>query len=383
MDMLNPERPYQICTRCIMDTTVPSIRFDEDGVCNFCEMHDIIAEQYPLDERGKKKLDVTVARIKKAGEGKKYDVICGCSGGRDSSWTMLVAVKKLGLRPLVVHFDNGWNSSIAVANIKNACDALDLDLVTYVADWDEFRDLQIAFLKASTPDVEVPTDVAIHAVMHKIAVEEGVKFIFNGHSFRTEGIAPKDWTYLDGRYIRDVQKLFGKFKLNHFHNFNLGDYFYYHFIKRIEVIPILNFFPYVKKDVDKIIEAELGWQNYGGHHHESTYTKFIQSYLLPRKFHVDKRRTENSAMIRSGYMTREEALEGVKELYPYDETLIGYVAEKFDMTEAEFREITDQPVKSFRDYKSYYPMIRMLGLPIKTAAQLGIIPRLLYLKFLG
>ncbi|MFB9374579.1 N-acetyl sugar amidotransferase [Algimonas porphyrae] len=383
MDMINPDRPYQICTRCIMDTTVPTIRFDQNGECNFCEMHDVMEARYPLDERGKAELDRLVADIKKAGEGKKYDVICGTSGGRDSTWTLLLACKTLGLRPLAVHFDNGWNSAIAVSNVHNACEILDIDLETYVADWDEFRDIQHAFLKASTPDVEVPTDVAIHTVMHKLAVKEGVKYIFNGHSFRTEGIAPKDWTYMDGRYIRDVQETFGTVPIKDFQNFNLWDYLKFHFIHRVKVVPILNYFPYDKRVVDKKIQAELGWRNYGGHHHESTYTKFIQSYLLPRKFHVDKRRTENSAMIRSGYMTREEALDGVKDIYPYDPTLIGYVAEKFNLTVDQFNELVDRPVKSFRDYKSYYPLIRLMKLPIDIASRLGIIPRLLYLKFLG
>lgn len=366
-----------------MDTTVPSIRFDKNGECNFCEMHDVMEKQYPLDERGQKNLDEIVKKIKKAGKGKKYDVICGTSGGRDSTWTLLVAVKKLGLRPLAVHFDNGWNSAIAVSNVKNSCEILDLDLETTVADWDEFRDIQVAFLKASTPDVEVPTDVAIHTVMHRLAVQENVKYIFNGHSFRTEGIAPKDWTYMDGRYIRDVQEKFGKHALKDFQNFNLWDYIYFHFIKRVKVVPILNFYPYIKKDVDEIIKNELGWRSYGGHHHESTYTKFIQSYLLPRKFHVDKRRTENSAMIRSGYMSREAALDGVKDIYPYEEKLIKYVAEKFNMTVNEFNEIVNQDVKSFRDYKSYFPFIKLMRFPLYVASRLGIIPRLLFLKFLG
>jgi len=383
MDMTNPDREYEICSRCIMDTTVPTIKFDKNGQCNFCEMHDVMEAKYPLDEGTEGRLEALVDEIKKAGKGKKYDVICGTSGGRDSTWTLLLACKKFGLRPLAVHFDNGWNSAIAVSNVYNACEILDIDLETVVADWDEYRDIQLAFLKASTPDVEVPTDVAIHAVMHKLAVSEGVKYIFNGHSFRTEGIAPKDWTYMDGRYIRDVQRKFGTFALKDFQNFNLFDYIKFHFFHKVKVIPILNYFHYDKRLVDKEIEAELAWRNYGGHHHESTYTKFIQSYLLPRKFHVDKRRTENSAMIRSGYMTREEALDGVSELYPYEKDLIGYVAEKFDMTEKEFDDMINSPVKSFRDYKSYFPLIKALKLPIDIASRLGIIPRILYLKFLG
>ncbi len=322
-----------------MDTTVPSIRFNAEGVCNFCDMHDEMEAKYPLNAQGEQQLAAIVADIKKAGEGKRYDVVCGTSGGRDSTWVLYVAVRRLGLRPLVVHFDNGWNSAIAVRNIHNACRTLDLDLETYVVDWEEFKDLQKAFLLASTPDVEVPTDVAIHAVMQALAVKEDISYVFNGHSFRTEGIAPRDWTYMDGRYISAVQKMFGSRPQTTFPNFTLWDYINLTYIKRVKVVPILNFFPYDQQEVQGILERELGWTYYGGHHHESYYTKFIQSYLLPRKFTIDKRRTENSALIRSGYMTREEALEEVKDLYPFEPKLINYIIEKLNLTPAEWERI--------------------------------------------
>lgn len=376
------EREYQICTRCVMDTTIPSIRFDDNGVCNFCTMHDLMAEEYPLDETGQTMLDAIVKKVKKDGEGKRYDVILGTSGGRDDLYD--VGCKHiLGLRPLAVHFDNGWNSSIAVKNIERSCRKLDIDLETVVADWEEFKDIQIAFLKASTPDVEVPTDVAIHSVMHKLASEEGVKYIFNGHSFRTEGIAPIDWTYMDGRYIRSVMSQFSTRKLKDYHNFTLWEYFKYSYIDRIKVIPILNFFPYEHKNVNALLEKELGWQYYGGHHEESTYTKFIQSYLLPQKFKVDRRRTEQSALIRSGYTDRDSSLEIVNNVYEYDDTLIHYVAEKFNMTDQEFQDIYDLEPRSFRDYPSYYPYIRAMKGPLWVAMKMGIIPQLLYLKFCG
>ncbi len=177
---------------------MPSIRFNAEGVCNFCDMHDEMEAKYPLNAQGEQQLAAIVADIKKAGEGKRYDVVCGTSGGRDSTWVLYVAVRRLGLRPLVVHFDNGWNSAIAVRNIHNACRTLDLDLETYVVDWEEFRICRRPSFW-STPDVEVPTDVAIHAVMQALAVKEDISYVFNGHSFRTEGIAPRDWTYMDGR----------------------------------------------------------------------------------------------------------------------------------------------------------------------------------------
>jgi N-acetyl sugar amidotransferase len=288
-----------VCTRCVMDTTVPSIKFDANGECNFCKIHDRLEKRYVEDPQGDA-LKQVVAAVRKAGVGRKYDVICGTSGGRDSTWTLWVATKILGLRVLAVHFDNGWNSAIATRNIYNACSALDIDLETYVVDWMEFRDLQKSFLKASVPDVEVPTDVAIHAVMHRYAEQEGIKYIFNGHSFRTEGVAPLEWTYMDGRYIEKVHEKFGSLPLRTFPNFKLGDFIKHTFVLKTKVVPILNYFPYVPEDVEKIIGGQLGWTHYGGHHHESFYTKFIQSYLLPQKFKVDRRKTECSALVRSG-----------------------------------------------------------------------------------
>ncbi len=279
----------------------------------------------------------------------------GVSGGRDSTWLLLTAVR-LGLRPLAVHFDNGWNSEIAVTNIRNAIEKLGVELETVVADWEEFRDIQVAFLRASVPDVEVPTDLAIHSVLHRVAAKEGIRYILNGHSFRTEGVAPRGWTYFDGRYITAIQKRFGTRELRDFHNFGMLDVIRYTFVHRIHVVPILNYRPYNQAEITRLITEELGWTYYGGHHHESLYTKFIQSYLLPRKFRIDKRRTELSALIRSGQTTREEALAYLdSHEYEYDETLIPYVLAKLELTEAQWQEIWNTPPRSYLDYPSYYP----------------------------
>ena len=377
------QRPYEICSRCIMDTTVPTIEFDENQECNFCKMHDLMELDFPLGDGNKEKLDAIVAKIKKQGEGQQYDVVCGTSGGRDSTWTLWVATQILGLRPLVVHFDNSWNSAIATQNVYNACRILDLDLETYVVDWEEFRDLQLSFLRASTSDVEVPTDLAIHSILHRYADQEGIKTIFNGHSFRTEGIAPKDWTYIDGRYVSAVQRMFGNMPLKTFPNFSFWDFLKFSYVKRIKVIPILNYFPYDQEKVGEIITENLGWTYYGGHHHESFYTKWIQSYLLPRKFKVDRRRTEYSALARSGYMTRDEALDEVKDIYPYEEELLKYTVEKLKLTKQEFQKIYDTEPKSFRDYPNNYDWLKYMKPFIYIGMRMGLIDRLLYLKFFG
>lgn len=370
----------RICTKTVLDTTIPGIQFDADGVSHYCTLFKEMEARYPLGEQGKIAFDALVARIKARGAGKRYDCIVGVSGGTDSSYTLYQAVLA-GLRPLAVHLDNGWNSNIAVNNIRKVCSKLNVDLETYVIDWEEFKDLQLSFLKASVSDGEIPTDVAIHATLIRSAAREGVSYVLNGHSFRTEFMMPIGWTYMDGRYIRSVHALFGKHPLKTFPNFNLHDVAWYNLIRGIKVIPFLNFFDYQKEKAQEVLTSELGWENYGGHHHESIYTKFFQSYYLPRKFGIDKRKTKLSAMILSGFITREKALEILKEPYTCDAETIEFVLHKLSLSQAAFDELMKAPKRSFQEYKTYYPLILALRLPIWFACQLGVLPELLYYKF--
>lgn len=373
----------RICSRSVLDTTIPGIRFDENGESQFCRIYDELEKLYPIGTGKESRLNELVAKIKKAGKNKKYDCILGISGGTDSVYTLYEAVK-LGLRPLAVHFDNGWNSKIAVRNIKNACKKVNVDLYTYVVDWEEFKDIQISFLKASTPDGEIPTDVGIHATLIKTAAAENVKYILNGHSFRTEFVMPIGWTYMDGKYIKSVQKKFGKKRLKSFPNFTLSNMIWYNIIRGIKVIPFLNYFDYEKAKVRKVLESEMDWEYYGGHHHESTYTKFFQSYYLPKKFNIDKRKTELTAMILSGHITRDNALKEIQNNpYVFEQEVVDYTSSKLGLSAVEFDEIFKRPVKSFRDYPTYYPMIKAMKPFVKLAARLNLIPRLLYFKFLG
>ena len=251
------DRGGQICSRCLMDNTVQGIEYDENGECTFCAIHDELESKFPLNEDSQAKLIEIAKRIKNDGKGKEYDCIVGVSGGRDSTYTLYNAVK-LGLRPLAVHFDNGWNSEIAVENIKSACEILNVDLHTHVANWEEFKDLQRSFLFASVPDAEVPTDWVIFSVLFAEAVKNKVKYIVHGHSFRTEGTTPLSWTYMDGRYVRDVQKTFGKARQNSFPNMGLVKYFYYSAIKRVKQIRLLYYIPYNEKEVMDVLENKLG-----------------------------------------------------------------------------------------------------------------------------
>lgn len=230
-DALSKEK-YQICRRCIMDTTVPDIRFDESGTCNYCRIHDDLEKYYPVNEMGQQKLKNLIDKIKNKGKNKKYDCIVGVSGGTDSTHCLYLA-KKWGLRPLAVHLDNGWNSEIAVNNMKRATKKLGIDLKIIKVDWEEFKDLQIAFLKASIPDVEIPTDIGIYSILYRVASKEDIPYIINGHSFRTEGSCPIGWTYMDGKYIESVYKKFGKNKkLRKFLNIQISNLLFHFFCEK-------------------------------------------------------------------------------------------------------------------------------------------------------
>jgi N-acetyl sugar amidotransferase len=364
-----------------MDDTVKGIEFDKEGVCTLCHIHDELEASYPMNDETPKELQKLIDKIKNDGQGKRYDCVVGVSGGRDSTYTLYNAVK-LGLRPLAVHFDNGWNSDTAVQNIKNITDTLGVDFYTHVADWEEFKDLQRSFLKASVPDAEVPTDWVIFSVLFKAATEENVKYIIHGHSFRTEGTTPLTWTYMDGKYVRYIQKRFGTRKIKSFPIMSMFDYIYYSFVKRIKQVRILYYIPYDEEKIMHLLSTEVGWKDYGGKHHESKYTGFFQSYILTRKFNIDKRKLHYSALIRSGQMTREEALQKIQN-DPYDggiETL-NYCVKKLGFTHDEFEQMMNAPPKLFLDYKSSYSLVKKLQKPLKWGTNIGIVPDTVYRKF--
>jgi hypothetical protein len=241
----------------------------------------------------------------------------------------------------------------------------------------------LSFLKASTPDADVPTDYAIYSVLYHVANMENIRFILNGHSFRTEGTSPISWTYMDPLYVRSVHRKYGKLKkFRSFPHMTFAKLQYYVWIKRIREIRLLEYFDYRKKDVDDILSKDIGWQYYGGHHHENLYTRFFQSYYLPKKFDIDKRKVELSALVRSGQITREEALEEISSSpYVYDDKTVEYAYKKLRLSREEFLEIMNLPQRSYSDYPNFLRVIRTLRKPIKIAAKLKLVPQILYLKY--
>ena len=343
-----------------MDTTDPNIAFDDFGVCNHCREAKsiLLTEPFCLSaEKKEHRLTKLVDKIKQTGKQGKYDCIIGVSGGVDSSF-VAYKVKELGLRPLAVHFDNGWNSELAQKNIENILRRLDIDLYTYVVDWPEFRDLQLSFLKASTPDSEIPSDHAIVTLLYNMARKHGVKYILAGTNLSTESILPKAWSqgHRDWKYIKSVQKQFGKMKLKSFPHTSLWRNFINQRVLNIQFVSLLDYMDYVKEDAMKTLEDKVEWRQYGGKHHESIYTKFFQSYILPTKFNFDKRRAHLSSLICVGQITREDAL--LQLMQPqYNDTELRedkeYVLSKFNLSADEFTDIMSRSPKSYFDYSSY------------------------------
>jgi len=349
------DRKYQICTRCVMDTTDPDIVFDENGVCNHCHAYDqSVAQGLFSGDEGKRKLEEIADKIKTDGKKKEYDCIIGVSGGVDSSF-VAYEVKELGLRPLAVHLDNGWDSELAVKNIEQILNYLKIPLYTHVMDWEEFKDLQLSFLKASTPDSEIPSDHAIFSLMIQLAKKYNVP-VLTGMNLKTEGHLPRAWSqgHTDWRYIKNVHKQFGKTELKTFPHLHIWTFLLY--FQSGNWIHLLNYIDYNKENTKKFLIDVLGWRDYGWKHHESIYTRFYQGYILPKKFGYDKRKTHLSSLICSGEISRENALEELKkEPYPIETQNADkeYLLKKFDLSESEFEEIMNLPKKSYWDFPNY------------------------------
>jgi N-acetyl sugar amidotransferase len=378
---------YKTCTRCIIDTTVPGVTFDRDGVCSYCKIHDTLDKQYPLGAEGQLRLAKIIESIKASGKGKRYDCIVGVSGGRDSMYTLYLLVRKFGLRPLAVHFNDGFSNPVAGENKTKGARALGVDMRTITSDWRESKDLKIAFLKASVPDMEEATDIGIETALYAAAIKENVKYIISGFSFRTEGISPLEWNYLDGNYLKTIHDRFGTVNLRPWKpddpGFHLGfsHIFYYTFIKGIHAIPILSHVNYVRREAEEIIKKELGWVYPGAKYYDDLYQSLMTN-VFRVKFNIDRRRFNYSALVRSGQMPRQEALERVKDVYVIeDPKVIDLCIKRLGLTREDLDRFMKEPPKTFRDYPTSYTYIRLMRLPIWILSRLNILPGVVYDKY--
>lgn len=371
----------KICSRCAIDSNVPNTIFDRKGVCNYCKIHDKWDREFPLnDKRTAKRLVRLIEKIKKHGKGKRYDCIVGISGGCDSSF-MLMKAKQFGLKPLAVHWDNNWNTDVAERNMKNALKKLNVDSVRIGVDRVEYDSICKSFLKASVSDADIPNDIGLTTAIYYAAEAFNIKYILGGHSFRTEGMTPLGWTYMDAKYIENVNCKFSNQVLNTFPNLWMKKWLKWLLINRFKRERPLYYMDYNKEDVKKLLKKELNWKYYGGHHLENTYTKFVGSYLLPKKFNIDKRIIEYSALVRSNQMEKEDALEELKKPVTCDKETVKEVKDRLGFSNSEFNDMMKAEHRSYRDYETYHPVFRKYRLFFKLLAHMNLIPKTFYFKY--
>lgn len=370
----------QLCARCVMDSTIPKVVFDHRGVCNHCRVHDLLNRLFPVGEEGERFLQRIAEKIRRSGKGKSYDCVVGFSGGRDTSYCLYQTVR-LGLRPLAVHFDNGWDSDIAKNNIRKVCGGLKVDLHSVIADWEESRELTNCSIRALVPYIDLTDDVGIISALYRSAAEEGVHWIIHSHSFRSEGINPSAWNYVDPRYVRDLVNRFCRIPLKHFHNPDLHELFYWMMIKRIRVFTITNYYQDAHQDIDELLKSKFGWEDTGGWHFDNEIFG-LQSYYSRRKFGIDWRQVEFSALVREGAMTRDAALDELNTTPAVErKEIVDYALKKQGLTWEELDALIAAPNKTFADYKSYYPILRALRFPIKVFCRMNILPPHAYEKY--
>jgi len=378
----NTTKPYQICTKTIMDTSDPNIVFNEKGESDYYTNYiENILPNWHTDQRGYQELMKTAEKIKIESKNRDFDCIIGLSGGLDSSYVAYVAKGIMGLRPLLFHVDAGWNTDKAVGNVEKLCNGLGLDLYTEVINWEEMKDLQVALLKSQIADQDMPQDYAFFSALYKFARKNKIKYVLTGGNYSTECCRePEEWGAfpgIDKILIRDIHKKFGSRALKTFPIVDIFSYkIFYRYVLGMKVFKPLNFVPYIKKEAEKLLSDRFGWESFQHKHHESRFTRFYEDFWLPRKFGYEKRRAHFSSLILTGQMTREEALDRISRPELSEEFLqneFEYVADKLDLSKQELLDIFNGPNKTFHDYRN---KVVLIGIGAKAMTFLGLEKRL-------
>ena len=376
------------CPRCLLDDSIEGVDMGlysfvktHEGAeyavfeqlnpqCNFCDLHDTLDAEYLAD-----KLDGVLKRIK--GSRKPYDCLIGISGGCDSSYLLHKAVVSWGLKPLVVHFDNGWNTEEAEHNMSVMVDALEVDCIRYKYD---INHINRAFLMASVSDADIPNDIAMTKLKYDTAEKYGIRYILTGHDFRTEGTVPVGWTYMDGEYIRDVTARHSLEPMGTYPNLKFWEQIIYG-VKGIKQERLLYYIDMPKEDKKKMLHSLYGWKDYGGHHLENVYTAFIGQYVLPKKFGIDKRRVRLSGEIRSGKITKAEALKQLEDVTELDPSLREKVRDKLGMSEVVFKVMMGKDAKTYKEFSTYRGKYRRWKWVVWVMYKVGLIPYTIYMKY--
>lgn len=372
---------FKICSRCIYDERVASIFFDERGVCNYCKQIDRLVEEYGTGtKKGIETFNQIIKSIKEDGKGKKYDCIIGVSGGTDSSY-MLYLTKKWGLRPLAVHYDNTWNTSIATENIRKVLIALDVDLYTHVVDNKESDDIFKSFFYADVAEIEAATDLALAEVMYRAAWKHGVRYVLEGHSFVAEGITPVGRNYFDGKYIKYIHNKFGKLPMKSYPLMTFSRFLFWSSFARIQKIRPFWYIDYNKEDARTFLEKEYNWSYYGGHHLENRMTAFFHGIYAPQKFGTDFRNNTLSSLARNGNISREEALTEYSTPPTIEKDLLSYFKKRLNLSDDEYKKIMNQKPKIWYEYPTYKKRFERLEPLFKILAKANLVPMSFYLKY--
>lgn len=372
----------KICTRCIYDETVPGIRFNEQGVCSYCDMVDtLVAEYHTGQPEGEKAIMEIVEKIKKAGAGKQYDCVVGVSGGTDSSYMLYWAIKN-GLRPLAVHYDNTWNTKIATQNIRKVLTKLNVDLYTHVINNKEADDIFKAFFLADVPEIEASTDLALAETLYRAASKYKISYVLEGHSFIEEGISPLGKNYFDGKYIYSIHKRFGTMPMRSYPLMTFANFMKWTVVKRIKKIRPLWYISYNKEAAKAFLQKEFGWEYYGGHHLENRMTSFFHSYYCPTKFHIDYRNNTLAAAVRNGKMDRAEAINEYYNKPPYlERNLLSYFKKRLKISDEEFDRVMTRPPKYWKEYPTYKKRFEKLRPLFYMLSKASLVPKSFYLKY--
>lgn len=358
------ENEVKVCSKCVMDSTDPHIVFDEKGVCDFCHNFEESIKPSWQTQQSLEALRGLEKEIRKSGKGNKHDCVIGLSGGVDSCYLAYIVKKELNLRPLMVSVDTGWNLAVANENVEKLIEKLNLDKIDIVVDWEEMSDLQLAFLKAQVPYNDTPQDHAIFAGIYNYAVEHGIKYVMTGANFSTECVQPPfEWVYMnDLKLIKAIHKKYGKKELKTFPLCGMFKYrVIYRYFKGMHIVHPLNMISYNKEEAKKILGEEIGWVQYENKHYENVFTRFYEGYWLPKKFGYDKRKCYFSSEILTNQMTRQDAIEKLKGVpYPVEQALedMAFISDKLGISVEEFKDIMDQPNKTYRDYPNDFRMIK-------------------------
>lgn len=376
------------CSICLCDSTFPNIKFDNEGKCSYCNLHDKMEEIFPNKEKGKIKINKLVKEIKQRNKREKYDCIIGISGGGDSIFTLWLCVKVYNLRALAVHYNGGFGNPIAGENMKKATKLLNIDFEIITSDWRETKDLTISLLKASVPDIALVHDLGFAATLFASSNKNKVKDIIIGQSWRTEGIAPLKWNYYDGLYLKDIHKKFGSMKLRKWtpndcgYSLGLFQVIYYVIFKRIRSCSLLYYYDYDRSEARKIIREELGWEDTGAHYYDDLY-QVLYTIYLKKKFNIDRRKFNYSALIRSNQLDRKKAIERINNPnYPlFNEDGLRLCLERLGISYDFFEECIKKDNKYYSDYKNVHSFIKLFKPLIYLMTKLNLILQTTYIKY--